>query len=117
MCEANENNEKRTEVLKKTIDPDSSVLNDKPCLEIGTVVLGSLDVVVKTDGFFSHHGNLHMKNQILECKNDFSTLPHRRAEWIGDFISGLKNGGSRFVVRDREASFRLATLDETTKTV
>ena len=95
--------------------------NEEPCFQSKTLVLSALDVVVEMGcqsyGFVSHSGNLVLNNEIIQMLEDYSSI-HRnvKTEWIRLFILRFKKGGSRFLVRDGESSFRLATIVETVTT-
>lgn len=100
----------------------SLVSHDKSCIESKTVVLSALDVVVEVGcqsyGFVSHSGNLVLNNEIINMSGDYASIyRHVKSEWIHLFILRFKERGSRFLVRDGESSFRLATVAETVTTV
>ena len=71
----------------KTPTPEVDTLNDV------NVVLRAQDIVAKMNQFQTHTGNIMLNNLVMQKKDEWGNLPHRKYECLDEFIRGVKEGG------------------------
>ena len=76
------------------------------------VELRAQDIVAMTNQFQTHPGNIMLNNLIMQTKNEYGKLPHRKHMWIAAFVQRVKDLGMRFLIEEGAEQYRLATGQE-----